>query len=106
MQHAYNPSENWGSFVYRDIIKEHVQMASVLLICLLCMLSHVLLFVTPCTIAWQVPQSVGFSRQESTGVFAIPSSTGSSHPGIKPASSESPALAGGFFTTVPLGKPY
>ena len=62
--YAYNPSENWASFVHRDIIKEHMQMASVLLICLLCMLSHVLLFVTPCTVACQVPQSVGFSRQE------------------------------------------
>ena len=26
-------------------------------------------------------------------------------PGIKPMSLESPTLAGGFFTTVPLGKP-
>ena len=28
------------------------------------------------------------------------------HPGIKPLSLVSPALAGGFFTATPLGKPY
>ena len=29
-----------------------------------------------------------------------------SNPGIEPMSPESPALAGGFFTTEPPGKPY
>ena len=67
-----NPSENWASFVYRHIIKEHIQMAIVLLICLLCMLSHVLLFVTPCTVACQVPQSMGFSRQEYWSGLPLP----------------------------------
>ena len=37
--------------------------------------------------------------------IAISYSKGYSHPGIKPASLVSPALAGGFFTTVPPGKP-
>ena len=35
----------------------------------------------------------------------VASSRGSSNPGIKPTSLESPALAGIFFTTVPPGKP-
>ena len=37
---------------------------------------------------------------------AISSSRGSSNPGIKPTSLESPELAGIFFTTVPPGKPF
>ena len=37
---------------------------------------------------------------------AMPSSRGSSNPGVKPTSLASPALAGGFFTTCTLpGKP-
>ena len=36
---------------------------------------------------------------------AISSSKGSSNPGIKPTSSVSPELAGGFFTHEPPGKP-
>ena len=36
---------------------------------------------------------------------AMPSFRGFSDPGIEPASLTSPALAGGFFTTEPLGKP-
>ena len=36
---------------------------------------------------------------------AIPFSRGSSQPEIKPTSLMSPALAGGFFTTEPPGKP-
>jgi len=36
---------------------------------------------------------------------AISYSKGSSQPGIEPASPSSPALAEGFFTTEPLGKP-
>ena len=36
---------------------------------------------------------------------AISSSRGLSDPGVEPVSPASPALAGGFFTTVPPGKP-
>ena len=36
---------------------------------------------------------------------AIPFSRGSSNPGIEPSFLASPALAGGFFTAVPRGKP-
>ena len=35
---------------------------------------------------------------------AMPSSRGSSRPRVEPSSPESPALAGGFFTTKPPGK--
>ena len=61
--------------------------------------SHVRLFVTPWTVAHQAPLSMGFSRQGYWSGFATPSSSGSSCPGIKPASLMSSALAWGFFTT-------
>ena len=67
--------------------------------CVLSRFRHVRLFVTPWIVAHQAPLSMGFSRQEYWSGFAMPSSKGSSCPGIKPASLKSPALAGGFFTT-------
>ena len=96
-----NPSENWASFVYRHIIKEHIQMAIVLLICLLCMLSHVLLFVTPCTIACQVPQSMGFSRQEYWSGLPLPPPGDLPDPGVEPVS---PALQAYSFLLSHLGQ--
>ena len=67
------------------------------------MLSHfslVQLFATLWTVALQSPLSMGFSGKE-----VIPFSRDLSNPGKKPASLMSPALAGGFFTLVPPGKP-
>ena len=68
-------------------------------------LGHVSLCVTPWTVTHQVPLSVRFSRQEYwSGLPCHP-------PGDRPdqviesTSLRSPALAGGFFTTRPLGKP-
>ena len=57
---------------------------------------------TPWTIVCQAPLSMGFSRQEYWSGFPFPSPGDLSDPGIKPTS---PALAGGFFTTEPPGKP-
>ena len=62
-------------------------------------LSHVWLFETPWTAACQAPLSLGFSRQEYWGVFPGPPPGDLPHPGIKPESLMSPALADGFFTT-------
>ena len=75
--------------------------------CVLSCFSCVRLFATPWTVACQAPLSIGFSRQEYWSGLPCPSSReGSCHappdPGIKP---ECPALAGGFFTTEPPGKP-
>ena len=55
------------------------------------------------TVACQAPLFVGFSRQEKLEWIAISSSRDLS--GIEPESPVSPALAGGFFTTVPPGEP-
>ena len=50
--------------------------------------------------------SVGFSRQEYwSGLLFLPPE-GLPDPGIEPMSPASPVLAGGFFTTEPLRKPY
>ena len=57
--------------------------------------------VTPWTAAHQAPLSMGFSRQECWSGLPFPL-PGDLDPGIQP---ESPALAGGFFTAEPAGKP-
>ena len=52
------------------------------------------------TLALQVSLSMGFSRQEYlSGLPCLPPGD-LPDPGIKPASLMSPALAGGFFTTI------
>ena len=64
--------------------------------------THPTLFVTPWTVACQVLLSMGFLWQEywSGLPFSFPGDL--SKPGIEPTS---PALAGGFLTTEPVGKP-
>ena len=71
-----------------------------------CELSHVWVFVTPWTVARQAPLSMGFSRQEYCSGLPFPSSGHLPDPGFKPASLEPSALAHGFFTTAPTGKPW
>ena len=67
--------------------------------------SRLTLFVTPWTVACQAPLSMGFPRQESRSGLPFPSLRDLSDPGTEPWSLASPALAGGFFTTEPPGKP-
>ena len=52
-------------------------------------LSRVRLFVTPWTVAYQAPPSMGFSRQECWSRLPFPSPGDLANPGIKPGS---PAL--------------
>ena len=59
-------------------------------------------FEIPWTAALQAPLSMGFSRQEYWSGLPYPTPGDLPHPGIEPSS---PALAGKFFTTGPLGKP-
>ena len=54
------------------------------------------------TIAHQAPLSLEFSRQEYWSGLPFPTSGDLPDPGIEPMS---PALAGGFFTIEPSGKP-
>ena len=59
-----------------------------------CVLSRAQFFVTPWTVAHQVPTSMEFSRQEYWRGLSFPAPWDLPNPGIKPAS---PASAGRFF---------
>ena len=61
--------------------------------------------VTLWTVARQAPLSMGFSRQEYWSGLPFSSSGDLPDPGVESTSLVSPALAGGFFITVPPGKP-
>ena len=50
-------------------------------------LSHIRLFVTPWTVAYQAPPSMGFSRQEHWSGLPFPSPGDLPNPGIEPGSS-------------------
>ena len=63
-------------------------------------LNCVQLFVTPWTVAHPAPLSLGFPEYWSGLPFPTPGDL--PNPGTEPLS---PALAGGFFTTEPSGKP-
>ena len=72
------------------------------------LLSHVQLFVTPWTVAYQAPLSMGFSRQEYWSGVPFPSPGGLPDPGMEPGS---PALQADALPSEPPGmsiniKPY
>ena len=67
----------------------------------LCACCPAQLFATPWTISLQASLSVGLSRQEYWSVLTFPTPGDLPDPGTEPESPASPALAGGFFTTVP-----
>ena len=60
--------------------------------------SHVWLFATPWTVAYQAPLPMGFSRQEYWMGLPFPSPGDLPDPGIELVSLVSPGLAGRFFT--------
>ena len=62
-------------------------------------LSHVQLFVTSWTVAYQAPPTMGFSRQEYWNGLPYPPPWDLPDPGIEPVSLMSPSLAGRFLTT-------
>ena len=68
-------------------------------LCVCAVVSRVQLFATLWTVARQAPLSMGFSKQEYWSGLPFSSLGDLPDPGIKPTSSVSPALAGGFFTT-------
>ena len=65
-------------------------------------LSHVRLFATPWTVAFQAPQSMRFSRQEYWSGLPFPSPGDLPDPGTKP---RSPELQADALTYEPPGKP-
>ena len=64
-------------------------------------LSRVRLFATPWTVAYQAPQSMGFSRQEYWSGLPFPSPGDLPDPGIEPWS---PALQAGAISSEPPGE--
>ena len=70
-----------------------------------CMLSHAQLSATPRTIAHQAPLPMEFSKPKQCWGSPYPTPGNPPDPGIEPMSPTSPALAAGFFTTAPPGKP-
>ena len=74
-------------------------------VCCMCVLSRVLLFTTPWTLAHQTPLSMGFPKQEYWSGLPFPPPGDLPDPGIDTGSPVSPALAGRFFTAELLGKP-
>ena len=65
-------------------------------------LSRVRLFATPWTVAYQVPPSIRFSRQECWSGLPFPSPGDLPDPGIEPGS---PALQADALPSEPPGKP-
>ena len=66
-------------------------------------LSHVQLFVTLWTVAYQTPLSMGFFRQEYWSGLPFPSPGDLADPGIEPGS---PTLQADALTSEPPGKPH
>ena len=64
--------------------------------------SHVRLFATPWTVAYQAPLSMEFSRQEWWNGLLFPSPGDLPNPGIEPGS---PALQANALPSEPPGKP-
>ena len=65
------------------------------------MLSHIRLFATPWTVAYQSPLSMEFSRQEYWSGLPFPSPGDLPHPGMEP---RSPALQADVLPSEPPGK--
>ena len=65
-------------------------------------LSHVRLFATPWTVAYQAPLSMGFSRQECWSGLPFPSPGDLPNPGIEPSY---PAVQADALLSEPPGKP-
>ena len=82
----------------RGIIKKVPVQKSASAFCV-CVLSHIGLLATLCTVAHQASLSMGFPRQEHWSRLPFPPPGDIPYPGIKPTF---PAVAGGFFTTEPL----
>ena len=67
------------------------------------LLSHVRLFASPWTVAYQAPQSMEFSRQEYWNGLPFPSPGDLPNPGIEPGF---PALQADALPSEPPGKPW
>ena len=83
-----------GSWIFALLTKKEVKKVK--------LLSCVRFFVTPSTIVYQAPLSMGFSRQENWSGLSLPSPGELSDPVIEP---ESPTLRADSILSEPPGKP-
>ncbi|MGU0230034.1 hypothetical protein ACVXJT_27035 [Klebsiella pneumoniae] len=67
--------------------------------------SSILALGDPMDYSPQAPLSMEFPKQEYWSELPFPAPKDLPKPRVEPASPSSPALAGEFFTTEPLGKP-
>ena len=101
-QQSHVPGDKVGTIAkYRPILRrlKKLKLKGVMAMCVLNHVSLVRLFVASWTVACQAPLSPGLSRQDYWSGLPFPSPGDLPDPGIEPMSLESPALAGGFFTT-------
>ena len=101
---------NWTELIPRmstwNVYSAAAWKSVIVSIWLMCaqLLSHVWLFVTPWTVACPVALSMESSRQEFWSELPFPTPGDLLSPETETAFLLSPALAGGFFATVPPGK--
>ena len=69
------------------------------------MLNHIQLFATPWTVALQAHPWDSSRKTNTVGCHSLLQGSFPTQ-GLETRSPESPALAGGFFTTAPPGKPW
>ena len=104
-QILYHPSHQ-GSPIYVFV---YVRMyVCVLYVCVLCAQSCPTVYdpwVQANSVTHQALLSMEFSKQEYWSRLPFPTPGDLPNPSIEPLCLESPAFAGGFFTTVPPGKP-
>ena len=84
-------------FVYSSL--KFLQLYTSQCACVVSYFSHVRLFVTLWTVAFQAPLSTAFSRQQFWSELPCPPPGHLPNPGIEIMSRLSPELAGRFFTT-------
>ena len=88
----------------KRVVLIYIQCMHAVHACILSHFSSVWILVIPWTVAFQVPLSMGFSRQEYWSGLPCPPPGDLPNPGIEPMSLISLALAGKFFTIEPQGK--
>ena len=78
--------KNSSKIGYQKVFSIFVSRVILCRICEVKLLSCVQLFMTPWTVAYQAPQSVGFSRQEYWSELPFPSPEDLPHPGLETGS--------------------
>ena len=95
--HLYEPRQVWNDIFRNSRLQKIWDILNV------SSLSCVWLFVTPWTVAYEGPPSMGSSRQEYWSGLPFPSPRDLPDPGMEP---QSPALQADALSSEPPGKPF